>query len=159
MSRSLICPHCRHLITDDSRSQDHHRAFFAFMKHCFDSWPEGEAFTPQSADHLRQWALVECGHIAPPMTWAFAHNREHNTIMPFVTQYIAHKVREGRFIWARDNGGRLEMIEAASIDWSSLGQRKFNEISGSVFDLMKEHGFDFEEWKSMERQQRKDTSQ
>jgi hypothetical protein len=154
MSRSLICPKCRTLVTDDSRSNEHHRAFFAFLASCFNGWPLEAKFIPVSSDHLRQWALVECGHVAPSMTWAFVNTRERNAIMPFVTQYIAHKLRQGRFIWARENCGKLELIEAASIDWQSIGQRKFNEISESVFGLMKQHGFDFEDWKRIEKPSR-----
>lgn len=159
MARVLQCPRCRELVTDDTRSSEHHRAFFAFLNHCFDSWPEEAKFTPVSADHLRQWALVHIGHIAPPMTWSFANARERNVIMPFVTVYIAHKLREGRFIWARENDGKLELIEAASIAHDIMkSERKFCAISEAVFALMKEHGFDFEIWKSMERQRRKDVA-
>jgi hypothetical protein len=151
MARSIQCPKCRAFLTDDSRSHAHQGAFFAFLQSCFDSWPLEAKFTPVSADHLRQWALKECGHVAPSMTWAFANTRERNAIMPFVTQYIAHKLRQGRFIWARENDGKLELIEAASINWNSIGERKFCEITDGVFALMLKHGFDFESWKQIEK--------
>lgn len=151
MARSNLCPHCRKLITDDSRSRRHDGAFFAFLKACFDSWPAGAEFKPVSADHLRQWALVRCGFVAPSMTWAFSSSRERNVIMPFASAYIAHKLRQGRFIWGRENDGKLELVEAESIAWESIGERKFLAISEAVFALMKDHGLDFEAWKAAER--------
>jgi hypothetical protein len=147
MARVLQCPRCRELVTDDSRSHKHQGAFFAFMADCFKNWPHEAAFVPVSADHLRQWALVECGHIAIPMTWSFASTREMNAIMPFIESYILHRRRQGRYVEGRKNDGKLELIEAASINWNSIGERKFCEITEGVFALMLKHGFDFEAWK------------
>ncbi len=158
MARVLICPKCRTLITDDTRLPEGHRAFFAFLTRAYECWPETSTFTPDSPEHLRAWALVQTGHIGPPLSWSIS-GREHKIIMPFVTAMMAHELRSGRYCWARENEGKIEIVHPVSLNWNSMGQRKFAAVTEAVYALIKETaGLDFEEWLKMEHQRQRDVA-
>lgn len=147
MARVIQCPKCRELITDDLRLPAGHRAFFAFLSHAFDSWPEEHAFHATNAEHLRAWVLVSLGHIDPPMTWTIANERERKTLMPFVTSLMAHEMRSGRYCWVQENGGKIEIVHPVSLAWKTMGQAKFAKISNDVAAFIKEvAGIDMDEW-------------
>ena len=159
MARVLICPKCRTLITDDTRSRKHDGAFFAFLEHCVKTWPAGSKFTPHNKDHLRAWCLWRCGYIAPPMTWHFSNDRERKTIVPFVAALMQHLVRMGQYTWAQENDDSIELVQAESINWERVGERKFMQITEDVTAFIKDFaGLDFKTWKAMDRQQRKDVA-
>lgn len=43
------------------RNVERHNLLFAILKPAMEQWPEGHAFQPMSAEHLRAWLLVEAG--------------------------------------------------------------------------------------------------
>lgn len=159
MARVLLCPKCRTLITDDSRSHKHDGVFFAFLEHCVRTWPAETTFTPHNKDHLRAWCLWRTGHIATPMTWHFSNKREREALVPFVAALMQHWMRNGQYVWAQENDSSIEVVQAETINWERVGERKFMEISEEVTAFIKEFaGIDFESWKEMEKQRREDVA-
>jgi hypothetical protein len=155
MSRSLLCPRCRALVTDDSRTSEANGAFFAFLEYCVGRWPTECTFAPNDKDHLRAWAMVRTSHLAPSMAWKFANERERKVLQPFIDSMIAHELRDGRYVWAQTNDGGIELLRPKSINWKSVGQREFNKIFEDVINLIAEYtGINFDKWKATERADR-----
>jgi len=159
MARVLICPKCRTLITDDTRSRKHDGCFHAFLGYCFQSWPAESTFHPKDKEQLRSWCLWRTGHTATPMTWNFSSERERKALVPFVAAMMLHFARMGVYVWAQENDASIELVQAESINWERVGERKFMEISEDVTAFIKEFaGIDFQTWKEMETQRRRDVA-
>ena len=77
-------------------------------------------------EHLRAYLLQRTNHRAPSMIWKFKNERERLVLMPFINARIAHDLRSGVFTWAQENDGGIELIQAASINWKTVGQQQFN---------------------------------
>ena len=151
VSRSLICPHCGKLVDDNRRHKEQTGGYFAFLHHVFKSWPEADEWRPPSADMLRQWILIWCGHTEPP----FYHDVINGDGMRFALAYIEHKKAQGRLIEVIENGGMIEMIEAISQKEAKMGHREFNAVAQDVFDFIKDRtGIDYEKWLELGKKRR-----
>ena len=91
------------------------------------------------------------------MTWHFSNDRERKNLVPFVAALMQHFVRSGLYVWAQENDVSIELVQAETINWERVGERKFMQVFEDVTAFIKEYaGIDFEEWKAMETARRKD---
>lgn len=154
--RLVFCPHCgcEHEVLGE-RSPPHHKMFFAFIGYCFQAWPESLEFKPDNVRHLRQWAMLSTGHTEIPFTWIFKNKREMNVVMPFVMAKVAHDRRIGVYSIARAANGGIEVVSPASLNWESMSQKKFKEVSADIIQFIYEYtGIDFNKWKDMQAPKR-----
>ncbi len=146
---TLSCPECG-CILNDVRSIPAHRLFFGFLKHAFESWPDGAEFVPDNPEHLRAWALVQAGHRAPQYVFRFANKRELQIVQGFVSEEMRVDRARGVYGWPVMQDGGLTILRPASIAFDKLSQKKFNQITESVFKVIRDYaGIDFDEWKRM----------
>lgn len=64
-SFEFVCPSCRSKTVVEAprkRTPQEHRTFFGVVGEAFSNWPEDHAFSPENAEHLRAWLLIEAGH-------------------------------------------------------------------------------------------------
>jgi hypothetical protein len=141
------CNHCGCENERTARSPTHSAAFFAFLSYAFSRWPMEAKFFPENPEHLRSWALVEIGHQGIPLTWHFKNERERKVLMPFIIAEIEHGKRHGIYRYGREFGGGIAIVEAASINWEKVDQKKFNEIAAKVTHHIYHYaGIDWNKW-------------
>lgn len=144
------CQHCGAENIWSSRSREHHNGFFAFLAYACSRWPKHREFQPDNPKHLRHWCLVETGHHDVPLTWNFKNERERKTVMPFVIAQIEHNKRRGIYCWGREFNGGIAIMEAASINWEKVDQKKFNLIAAAVTEHIYHYaGIDWNAWIAM----------
>jgi len=145
---TFSCPECG-CILDDVRSLPHHRAFFAYVRDAFRSWPAGREPNPVSPEHLRSWLEIEAGH-AMIRPYHFSTRAMAAAAAEFAKAEMAADRLEGRYSILRElpDAKGFEIVRPTSIKWEKVGQAKFNELSNKVSDIVKEViGISFDEWK------------
>jgi hypothetical protein len=138
-------------LKSDDRSSPHQRLFFAFLKYCFESWPEEADFLPDNERHLRAWLLVKCNYRTPSMVYEFKNTREMNAVMPFVNAKITHDQRLGIYTWVVEVNGGIALLQPKSMAWDSMGQAEFHKASSDITQFIYDYAkIDFTLWQEME---------
>ena len=147
---SFSCPECGAILSD-VRSVPAHRAFFGFIKHVFDNWPEtNDEFQPDNPEHLRAYLLVRSGHCMPEHVFRFASKREQRIVEGFVTEEMRVDRARGIYGWLTIKDGGLVVVRPASIAFDKISQKKMNQVCENVFRVIYElTGIDFTKWKEM----------
>jgi hypothetical protein len=121
------------------------RRFFGMLRAMFKHWPEGAEFQPDSAEHLRKWALIKAGHREAtdiPLEWA----EEEPSITRLTSLAIEFAIMAaGSYAFVRPdaNGGRVRVFTAKSIAYAKLEQPAFNQLNDEVDAVLRaETGLD-----------------
>jgi hypothetical protein len=133
------------------RRKKHHNGLFAYLTDAFENWPAAHPFRPDSAEHLRSWALVEVGHstvdlmfvrtageVAAVTAFNEIERRRARWSFPKITER-----REGSEVAGFD----IEIRTAMTIRWDALDEAEFKKVSGPVFDLISDVWIPFDGWK------------
>lgn len=130
------------------RSRKHHGLFFACIDDVYANWPESHHFKPGSSKHLRAWLLVEAGY------HEILSERIEGDIMSamlmgdFVARVLERTVGQGKFGFVKIAKPWILVYTPRSIDWATLDQRGFSEVSQRVSDVLKaEIGMSLDDFK------------
>jgi hypothetical protein len=148
------CPECGCLLSD-VRSHKHLGAFFLFLKHVFENWPEAGAgpdqFVPDNTEHLRAFLLVRSGHVQPSHVFRFANRQEAQWGAGFISELMRADRARGVYGWPQKKEGGIAIIYPASISIygpNKISEKQFCKVTEAVFKVIYDlTGIDFDEWK------------
>ena len=129
----MKCPSCGFPLTEHSRarSPQDHRRFFKLIHSTYHHWPEANAFTPDSAEHLRAFLLCKAGYrdvtMIPCPEYADA-----KTIQMISAAAAAALKASKSYAFIRPHAGGLAVFSPKSIAWDKLDQSGFNRIRDAV---------------------------
>ena len=153
------CPDCGCALQDE-RSQIHLNMFHAFIKHCFDKWPEDLEPFPESREHLRAWLLVKVKHREPHHVFPLRTEKERRFAIDLFKEEMRVDRARGEFgfpaeVKVKDGAGftkGVTILRPASIaiyGAKKISEKKFCEVSENVFNFVAEYaGINFDDWKA-----------
>lgn len=151
---TAFCPSCGCCL-EDERSLEHLRMFHAFIRNCFESWPEECTFLPDNQEHLRAFLLVKARHRQPHHVFKFANRREMQIVQGFLDEEMRADRARGVYGWPVIVDGGIAILRPASIAIhgpKAISQKRFNEVSEAVFKVAYDYaGLDFDAWKNASR--------
>lgn len=110
------------------RSEASHKAFFAAIKEAWMNLPEDKAAQFPTPEHLRKWALIECGYRNTRMI-ACATSAEASRMAAFMQPMdefaIIHAVEDV-----------LQVHTAQSQSYQAMGKRDFQESKTAVLEYL-----------------------
>lgn len=127
--RQTTCPCCDYTWEPGRpRSLPQHRRFFAIVKQAFDNWPESHDRQFASSDECRRWLVAKAGYRDTVLDVPLVAVRP-DVIITIVSAAL-QACNPGAF--AAVKGGRLLVVRAKSIKFSSMRPQEFGALCDDV---------------------------
>jgi hypothetical protein len=126
-----------HLVPVEERSQASHNHYFAAVGEAFNNLSEENATRFPSREHLRHWALVQCGY-ATETNFVLANSKEARKLAADIRKRDPYAV----IVMSKDNrladrsSSVVKVFDAESQSVGAMKRERFEQSKRDVLDLV-----------------------
>jgi hypothetical protein len=114
------------------RSSPDHRRLFRILASAYQNWPDGHAFQPQNAEHLRAYLICRAGPDWRNAQCTFLPEGSREELFAIIRDVLKDNLKKFPILY-RDG---IAVISPKSMSFSAMSQAEFGKLRDAITDVI-----------------------